>query len=205
MNNLSNPQLLCQKLIELNKGYLVPNFKYKDENQIDILLNFKLMDSKNKLAMNSVKREIENLKEIKKKLLKKYDKFLIKSLHYLSGNEYENDFQKPVESTTNLYLYPILLKEMGKTFFQKKIKFIRNLTLLSLYFSQYQYLFSLVTFQEIKLLIDEINDEKSDSSGSSNETLQYLTYDELYVDRNLTEWAAIAPPGMTVEQAVRNS
>ena len=169
----SKPKILCQKLIELNKPYLIPNFKYKDENQNDILLNFKVIDSKNKFAINSVKREIEDLKALKKKLLKKYDKFCIKSLYYLSGNEYENDFQEPVEELTNLYLFAILFKEMGKKFFQKRIKFIRNLTLLSLYFSQYQYLFSLVTFKNIKHILDWVHDENSDSNASYNETMQY--------------------------------
>ena len=100
----SNPEILCQKLIELNKPYLVPSFIYKDENKNDVLLNFQVMNSKNKFAMNSIKREIEDLKEVKNKILKKYDNFCIKSLDYLNGKECEKDFKEPVNDE-NFYIF----------------------------------------------------------------------------------------------------
>ena len=45
----SSSKILCQKLIELNKQYLIPNFKYSNEaKESDFLFNLKELKSENK-------------------------------------------------------------------------------------------------------------------------------------------------------------
>ena len=149
----SNPEILCQKFIELNKNYLIPNFKYNDDEKNDILLNLK-MYSDNKFALNSVKREIKLLIESTNSKKKRYINFCIKTLHYLNGDKYENDFKEsPKDENSPFYLYAKLFKTNDKYYFQQMIKNIKNLTLLSLYFTQYQNLFNLLTYNEVKDLL----------------------------------------------------
>ena len=77
----------------MNKRYLIPNFKYKDDEKKNILFDLRIIDSENIFAKKSVIRQIKEAKEYEKKNL--YNKFCIKSLHYLSGDQYENDFKLP--------------------------------------------------------------------------------------------------------------
>ena len=147
----SDPEILCKKFIELNNKYLIPNFKYKDIKINDILFNFKKINSDNKYALNSVKREIKSLIEKKTNSNKRYNNFCMKSYLYLNGDKYENDFKEPVKDENSpFYLYAKLFRINGINYFQRLIQFIKNITLLSLYFSQYQYLFNLLSFNEIQ-------------------------------------------------------
>ena len=96
----SNPEVLCEKLIEINKKYLIPDFKYKNGIKKNILFDLRIV-SQNKFAMKSVNRQIEEAKRLEERNL--YSKFCIKSLQYLSGDNYEKDFKEPVEDENTFY------------------------------------------------------------------------------------------------------
>ena len=152
----SDPEILCQKFIELNKDYTIPNYNYqfeKYESNFDVLSNINKIQTENKFALTSVKREIQSLIEKTSKIKNKYNNFLIKSLNYLKGNEIEKDFQETIiDDKSPFYLYVKLFKENGKEYFQSVINYIKNISLLSLYFSQYPYLLNLLSFNEVKEL-----------------------------------------------------
>ena len=152
----SDPEILCQKFIELNKEYLIPNFKYRNKESEQFFFNFKKLKSKNKYALNSVKREIKNLIQLNNETKNKYKIFCIKSLHYLNSVECINDFKEPVaDENSPLYYYVKLFKNSDIKIIKKVIKWIKNLTLLSLYFSQYKYLFNLLSINELKALLKD--------------------------------------------------
>jgi len=144
----SDPEILCQKFIELNKNYLIPKFDYKGEiNIYDTLLNLLKIKSDNRFALNSIKREINSFIEGMNKRKNKYINFCIKSLNYLNGNEIENDF-KETDFKDDIY------------FFHRYLNYIKYLTLLSLYLSQNPHLLNLLSFKEIKdLLKNEITSD----------------------------------------------
>ena len=150
----SDPEILCQKFIELNKDYTIPNFNYqfeKYESNFDILSNISKINSDNKCALASVKREIQSLIEKTNKIKNKYNTFLIKSLNYLNGNEIEKDFKETIiDDKSPLYLYAKIFKENDKECFRSIINYIKNISLLSLYLSQYPYLLNLLSFNEVK-------------------------------------------------------
>ena len=154
----SSPEILCQKLIELNKQYLIPNFKYSNETKkvSDFLFNLKELKSENKYALNSVKREINQLIKTEKKTKNNYAIFCMKSLHYLNSENCIRDFKEPVENENfPWYLYLRIFKNADIKNIKNIIKSITNYTLLSLYFSNYQYLFNLLSYNEVKELLKD--------------------------------------------------
>ena len=111
-----------------------------------MFFNLKKLKSENKYALNSIKREIKELLETQNIIKNKYDNFCIKSIHYLNGENWINDFKKPIENENYpCYQYFNIFKKLELEDIKETIKFINNLTLLSLYFSQYQYLFNLLS------------------------------------------------------------
>ena len=150
----SSPEILCQKFIELNKKYIIPNFKYKDIKSNDFEINLNEIKTKNKFALNAVKISLNSILETVDNLKSKYNNFCIKSLHYLNGDKYKNDFKEPVEENPHLYFYAKMLQKSGdEKSFESIVNYIKNLTLLSLYFSQNKYLFNLLSFNEVKDLV----------------------------------------------------
>ena len=155
-NIASNPEILCQKLIELNKEYLIQDFNYNNKNEIksQCSVNLDKLKSENKFALNSVKREIKELIEVTNKNNNRYKIFCMKISHYLDSEDCLKDFKEPVENEgNNTYSYLRLFQKSDTKTVKNILKFLKNITLLSLYFSQYQFQYNLLSFKEVKDLL----------------------------------------------------
>ena len=165
----SDPKIICQKLIGINKTYIIPDFNYKTKsNDNNILLNYNKNDSEYKIYFNS--SILNKLMESKNKIKNKYNIFCIKLLHYLSSNEILNDIKKAISEGTNLFTMFLKLNvKIYSEFLQKMINILNQYCLLSLYFQNYPYLFNLFSLQEIKDLIMQgyINDQENDELSKS--------------------------------------
>ena len=159
----NDPITLTEKFIELNKEYLIPNFNYDEKinkKKIDFDLNFNPKDLKpnNKFSLNSVLREFSDLNKSFNKNQNKYNIFCMKTLHYLKKENCFDDFIKTIKNeNVPFYKYVENIKIEETERIKKIIKFVENITLISLYFSKYPYLLNLFSSQEIKnLLIEDI-------------------------------------------------
>ena len=158
----NDPIILIKAFININKDYLIPNFIYEgDENKkkIDLSLNFNNLKSENKFALKSVLRENDDFNKSIKNNPNTYNIFNIKLIKYLKDKNCLDDLKEILkDKNAKLYFFAENLnpeKEEGKL--KKLIKFLENITLISLYFNEYPYLFNLFTNKELKdLLIDEI-------------------------------------------------
>ena len=185
----SDPEILCQKFIELNKKYLIPKFDFKCDINVDnILLNLLKMNSDNKFILNSVKREVKSFIEMRNKTKNKYLQFCIKSLIYLNENEIVNDFKETKIENTNLYLYSNMFRERDMSFFQNIINYFKNLTLISMHISQYPYLLNLLSFQEIieilkvKITDNFFQDNYKDISATFDKIAKKINENENILD-----------------------
>ena len=80
----------------------------------------------------------------------------MKSLHYLKEENCINDYKEPVEKEDlPWYIYLKKFKTSDVKSIKRTIKSIINFTLLSLYFSNFQYLFNLLTYDEVKKLVKD--------------------------------------------------
>ena len=165
----SDPKIICQKLIGINKTYIIPDFNYKTKsNDNNILLNYNKNDSENKIYFNC--SILNKLMESKNKIKNKYNIFCIKLLHYLSSNEILNDIKKAISEGTNLFTIFLKLNfKIDSEFLQEMINILKQYCFLSLYFHNYPYLFNLFSLQEIKDLIIQgyINDQEDDELSKS--------------------------------------
>ena len=156
----SSPEILCQKFIELNKNYIIPNFNYQSKEYQ--LANLNGINSENLFSHCSP--EFKLMIKEKNKKSDKFAKFCMKSINYLNSKNIERDI------TENSQISPFnmgfqMLKELqeeegaerGKESFQSIIAPLKNATLLSLYFSQYPYLYNILSFQEVKNILEEEN------------------------------------------------
>ena len=159
----SDPKILLQKFLELNKNYIFPNFKYnnmdtsKSRNDFDFLFNFKDIDTtqENEYALNSVKREIKFLVDDLNKSKNKYNKFCMKAFLYLNNKNCINDFRQPVpDENSLLYHYVKMFKTYSDENIEIILKFMKNNILLSLYFNEYKYLLNLLSYEEVKELFN---------------------------------------------------
>ena len=160
----SNPEILCQKLIEfieINKNYICPNFNYNSKENISINING--LDSEKLFGLKSPK--IKNVFEYRKGIKYRYYNFCLNSHNYLKSKRFENDFNDNAgENYSTIYVGANILKKLkeeDKDAFESIVYLIRSLTLLSLYFDQYPYLYNSLSFQEIKNIF-----EKDDMSSS---------------------------------------
>ncbi len=137
----SDPEILCQKLIELNKDYIIPNFNYKSKENNEI----------NKNEMDLYSSSFKSALKIKNKIMNKYNNFCIKFFNYVNGNEVENDLRESMADNNSLLnMASNLVEGIDNSFFTTNINIAKNITLLSLYFNNYPYLLNLLSFQEIK-------------------------------------------------------
>ena len=154
----NNPKILLKKFIEINKDYLIPNFKYTDEEKeiIDFKLDFNNLNSKNKYALKSAKREYDELIKSINKNENKYNIFCMKMLKYLNEDNCFNEFIETLKDKNQLfYIYVQNIKIEETERLKKIIKFVKNITLISLYFSKYQYLLNLFSYNDITTLLKE--------------------------------------------------
>lgn len=135
----SDPEILCRKFIEINKNYIIPNFNYNNiENNENIYkLNIKYNEDNYRINSQIIKLLIQT-KNIQKE---KYNNLCIKLLNYLNSDDIINDLKEIItEEGSPLYLVAKTLPGIEEQLIQTNINNIKNLTLLSLYFSKYPYL-----------------------------------------------------------------
>ena len=149
----SDPQILCQKLIEINKNYIIPNFNYQQSIDNYIISDKNDLHFKKKIEFKS--EVIKSLIKIKNKENNYYNNLCIKLINHTDGDEIEKDFMKSAEvedASSSVIIYAIALQKFRKGVFNNDIKHFKHLALLSLYFNKYPYFFNLLTFKEIELL-----------------------------------------------------
>jgi len=155
------PSILYKKIIEFNRDYLVPNFNYiNNDNKNKIRYNFDLNDnnleSKNKFALQSIKREINDLNKSLEKIKNKYNIFCMKTYIYLKSENSLSEFEETIkDENVVFYKYVENMRFEEKDRIKKIIKFVKNITLISLYFSSYPYLYNLFSYQEIENMIKD--------------------------------------------------
>ena len=159
----SNPEIICKKLIELNKDYLFPNFNYgknarKEKNNDDYLFlwNIKKLKSENEFALNSVKNEVKQAIDFINKTKNIYSKFCIKSINYLNSGNCLKDIKETNPNANRVFnAFALLYRERPEEEIEDLIKRIKYYILLSFYFNEYEYLLNLVSNEEIKELFKE--------------------------------------------------
>ena len=148
----SDPKILCQKFIDLNKNYIFPNFNFRSKTYNaynDTILN---LDNNNLEDNFDIKSSsVKFLVKSKNKLKNKYNILCVKLLNYLNGNEILNDMK---EGLTDLKSPLITIPGIDLNLV---IDILKDLCLLSFYFSKYPYLLNLLSFQEIKDILKNPN------------------------------------------------
>ena len=176
----SDPKILCEKLIEINKSYIMPNFNYSTkENKNIILLNNEKNNSKDIIEFKSsfVKEIIESKNILKKKL----NVFYMKCLHYLNSNEIINDIKEAIKEGKIPFIRIIEIQQniaIDDIIISSMISKFKHFFLLSFYFNNYPFLLNLFSYQEVINIIncrDELSDLMSESYSSSN----YSVSDEI--------------------------
>ena len=154
-----DPIILLQKILELNKDYLIPNFNYyQNINKIeyDFDLDINNLQSHSKYALQSIIREKNEFYGAIEKDKNKYNIFCMKTLKYLKEEKTFEDFEETIKNENEVfYSYVDNIKFKDKDRLKKIIKFVTNITLISLYFSKYKYLYNLFTYNEIKEILSE--------------------------------------------------
>ena len=153
-----DPFILAKKIIEINKDYYIPNFIYKEEPKIkyELYLDLSNLESKNKYSLQSVLREKNELYETIRKDENKYNIFCLKTIKYLKSENALLDFEETIKDENAVfYKYVDNIKFKDKERLKKIINFVKNMTLISLYFSSYKYLYNLLSYKDIQNLLDE--------------------------------------------------
>jgi len=147
----SNIEIICQKFIEINKNYIIPNFNYKKKDNLYSSLNYISSESVNDHYSSTIKKILE----VKRKDKSKYSYFCIKSFNYLKNSDIEKHFMEIGENDKSpAYTAANLFKKLkNEDIFKKSIDCLKNMILLSLYFNQYRYIFNLLTFNEVKNIL----------------------------------------------------
>jgi hypothetical protein len=155
------PSILYKKIIEFNRDYLVPNFNFIDNDngnrtKYNFDLNDNNLESNNKFALQSIKREIKDFNKSLEKNKNKYNIFCMKTYYYLKSENSLSEFEETIKDENVIfYKYVENMKFEEKDRIKKIIKFVKNITLISLYFSRYPYLYNLFSYQEIENIIKE--------------------------------------------------
>ena len=156
-----DPTILYKKIIEFNRDYLVPYFNFKDnDNENKKIYKFDLkvnnLESKNKFALQSIKREINDLSKSLEKNKNKYNIFCMKTYYYLKNEISFKEFEETIkDENVVFYKYVENMKFEEKDKIKKILKFVKNITLISFYFNSYPYLYNLCSYQEVKNLIKD--------------------------------------------------
>jgi len=152
-----DPTILYKKIIEFNRDYLVPYFNFKDnDNENKKIYKFDLkvnnLESKNKFALQSIKREINDLSKSLEKNKNKYNIFCMKTYYYLKNEISFKEFEETIkDENVVFYKYVENMKFEEKDKIKKILKFVKNITLISFYFNSYPYLYNLCSYQEVKI------------------------------------------------------
>ena len=150
-------EVLTKTFIEINKDYLIPNFKYDDEKKKKIdfdLSHMNKLKSRNIFALKSVLRENIDLMKSIDNNKNKYNIFCMKTIHYIKSENILNIFKENKENENAVFYHfteNIKLDDVDRL--TKIIKFVRNITLISMYFSNYPYIYNLFSYKEVKDLL----------------------------------------------------
>jgi len=181
----SDPKILCEKFIEINKSYVMPNFNYSTkENKNIILLNNEKNNSKDINEFKSLL--IKEIIESKNKLKNKLNVFYMKCLHYLNSNEIMNDIKEDIKEGKKPFMRIIGMQQnipVDDIFISSIIAMLKHFCLLSFYFNNYPFLLNLFSYQEVINIIncrDELSDLISESDSSSNYSVSNEISGKLY-------------------------
>ena len=143
----SSPEELCYKLIEINKKYIIPNFNYKTQENISCYLN----EINTELKYDSQTSGFKSFFSLAKMMQKdQLSKFYIKSLYYINSDEIQKDSQETNNERHSIFSFGLNFFKSNQILFPKFLDYIKDLTILSLYFHNYPYLLNLLSFQEVK-------------------------------------------------------
>ena len=134
---------MCQKLIEINKKYIIPNFNYKTQENISSYSNEINTDSQ-----ISGFRSLYSLAKISEK--NQLSKFYLKLLNYINSDEIQKDFEETNNERDSIFSFGVNFFKSNQILFPKFLDYLKDLTILSLYFHNYPYLLNLFSFQEVK-------------------------------------------------------
>ena len=156
----NKPEILIKNFIDINKDYIFPHFNFKLNESKKIKINFDKnineLKSNNQFALKSTIREYNELIQTTNKNKNKYNIFCIKTLKYLKEEESFTEFLDTIKDENVVfykYVEKIKLNETDRL--KKIISFVKNVTLISLYFSNYPYLLNLFSYNEIKKFLSE--------------------------------------------------
>lgn len=124
-------------------------------DDFNLLFDLSKLKPENEFTLNQVNRKIKNhINEINKSK-NKYNNFCLKSFIYLKGENCINDFKEPLQNEHYiLNSFVILFKTFDDQQIKNVIGFMKNSILLSLYFNQYKYLFNLLSYDEVKYILE---------------------------------------------------
>ena len=144
----SSPEILCQKFIEFNNSYYIPNFNYKSKNNnIEIPFNENKKFSESIFTSNPI--TLKHIIDYKESIKEKYNNLCIKLFHYLDDEEFINDFKKAKLEGDSPVILTINIIKFSDEALQNLRNNLKYLALISLYFSKYPFLYNLFTFEEI--------------------------------------------------------
>ena len=188
----SSPEILCKKLIELNKNYIIPNFNYNC-NAIKSI-NLKL----NKINFPSIEPNRKN---------KKYDynNFCMKLINYLNSDEAQKDMEANIEGGNiglNLILNNLRKRNnIGNIILDYYLKnsvtyshiyWNKKRVLLSLYFSKCPYQLNYLSFKEVleifKFTKFNDNDLGDDLYGNIETLCQKIENNECILEEKEAIW-----------------
>lgn len=168
---------LCKSLLKINKKYLIPYFTYKIEiekerNYVSDLNKIKENED-NKYAANSLKRENKLALLDANNGGNKYNIFCTKTYSYFK-NELEefdvnSEFLKETSEFVQIFfdISPPKKEEDKSEFVKELIKdsiifkdFLKDITLISLYFSKYPYLYENLDYTTVENVIRTKQDEE---------------------------------------------
>ena len=157
----SSAEILCKNFLKINKEYIFPKFKYDNSgindmnDDFNLLFDLSKLKPENEFTLNYVNRKIKNhINEINKSK-NKYNNFCLKSFIYLKGENCINDFKEPLQNEHYiLNSFVILFKTFDDQQIKNVIGFMKNSILLSLYFNQYKYLLNLLSYDEVKYILE---------------------------------------------------
>ena len=171
----SDPVVLCQKFIELNKNYIIPEFNYETKDDIFSL-------SEDLVKKNS---PLKKLIEINNFERNKYNIFCIKMLNYLNSDEILIDI---TEENLFRITIPDKFEGLERQILQASINNLKEITLISLYFSKYPYIFNIITLEEIQdILKVEMNPQLIIKYENNTYPILIRLYDKIMKNESIID------------------
>ena len=169
------PVELYQKLLEINKGYEIPEFKYDEDivkQMKNIYINMNEVKSENKSVEKYLKRDVNEVVENVKLFDNKYTKTLIKLKKYFIDEKKKFiEILKSVKIKMYKELFNLSNNERPTDDqYEMVYKFLNNLSLISFYFSKCPFDFECLS---TSIIISQIGISKSTNDISKEFALAY--------------------------------